>query len=197
MPATTPRLILASTSPYRKALLERLGLTFTVASPAVEESHFPGEAPEAMALRLAGAKAGAVAALNPAALVLGSDQVAALDGEPVGKPGSLERARAQLARASGRAVVFHTAVALARPGGTLSVHVDQTRVRFRTLSAAEIARYVERDRPLDCAGSFRSEGLGIALFEAIECHDPSALIGMPLIWVAAALRAAGLDPLAG
>ena len=197
MPATPPRLILASTSAYRKALLERLGLPFTVASPELEETHFPGEAPEAMALRLAGAKAGAVAGLHPDALVLGSDQVASLDGEPIGKPGSAERARAQLTRASGRAVVFHTAVALVSPRGTLATHVDQTRVRFRTLSAAEIARYVERDRPLDCAGSFRSEGLGIALFEAIECRDPSALIGLPLIWVAAALRAGGLDPLEG
>jgi septum formation protein len=197
MPATAPRLILASTSPYRKALLERLGLPFTVTSPELEETHFPGEAPEAMALRLAGAKAGAVAALHPDALVIGSDQVAALDGAPIGKPGSVERARAQLARASGRAVVFHTAVALATPSGSMSTHVDQTRVRFRALGAAEIARYVELDRPLDCAGSFRSEGLGIALFEAIDCHDPSALIGLPLIWVAAALRAAGLDPLGG
>ena len=196
MRPTPPALILASTSPYRRELLKRLQLPFEVASPQVDETPLSGEAPRALARRLARAKAEAVAALNPSAVVIGSDQVAELDGMPLGKPGSAERARAQLSLASGRTMIFHTSVAIALPGGAPAEHTDLTRVRFRTLSAAAIASYVDLDQPLDCAGSFRSEGLGVTLFEAIESLDPTALVGLPLVWVAGALRSAGLDPLA-
>ncbi len=189
-----PPLILASTSRYRRELLERLRLPFTAESPAVDETAEPGEAPDLLAERLAEAKARAVAARHPGAVVIGSDQVAACAGLKLGKPGTPDRARAQLAAASGQVVVFHTAVAIVGPGG-LERHRDETRVRFRTLSAAGIARYVELEAPLDCAGSFKSEGLGVALFEAVQSEDPTALVGLPLIWVAAALARAGLDPL--
>jgi septum formation protein len=190
-------LILASTSRYRAALLERLGLPFRVAAPHVAEDHRPGEAPPARAMRLALAKAQAVAATYPDCWVLGSDQVADCDGRILEKPGTDENCREQLAACSRRSVTFYTAAALTR-GGTVSVkpHVDRTIVRFRNLSAADIANYVARDRPLDCAGGFRCEGRGIALFEGIDSADPTALIGLPLIWVAQALREAGLDPLA-
>ncbi len=190
-------LILASTSRYRAALLERLGLPFRVAAPRVIEDLRPGETPAARALRLALAKAEAVAATHLDCWVLGSDQVADCDGRILEKPGTAENCREQLAACSGRSAAFFTAAVLTR-GGNASIkqHVDRTIVRFRNLSAADIARYVERDRPLDCAGGFRCEGLGIALFEGIESDDPTALIGLPLIWVAQALRGAGLDPLA-
>lgn len=188
-------LILASTSAYRRALLERLGLGFTVARPEVDETPRPGEAPQALAVRLARAKAEAVLAGALAdgrtAWVIGSDQVAELDGRPLGKPGTAERAVAQLGAMSGREVRFLTALCLAGPDGRRFESLDITTVRFRSLSADEIARYVERERPLDCAGSFKSEGLGIALFEAIDSRDPTALIGLSLIDTARALRAAG------
>jgi len=196
MSPTRPRLVLASTSRYRRALLERLGLPFDVAAPEVPETPLAGERPPALAARLASAKARAVAARYPGAVVIGSDQVADLNGQALGKPGTEAVAREQLAAASGRAVVFHTAVAVIDATGREHTHTDLTTVRFRTLAPAEIARYVELDKPLDCAGSFRSEGLGIALFEAVETRDPSALIGLPLAWVATALRDSGLDPLA-
>jgi septum formation protein len=190
-----PPLILASTSRYRRELLERLRLPFTAESPAVDESALQGEAPAALAERLAEGKARAVAARHRAhAVVIGSDQVAACAGRRLGKPGTPEKACEQLAAASGQVVVFHTAVAIVHDG-TAQHHRDETRVRFRTLSRAEIERYVELESPLDCAGSFKSEGLGIALFEAIESKDPTALVGLPLVWVAAALARAGLDPL--
>ena len=195
MRPTPPALILASTSPYRRDLLKRLQLRFEAASPQVDETPLSGEAPRALARRLARAKAEAVAALNPRAVVIGSDQVAELDGLALGKPGSAERARAQLTLASGRTVIFHTSVAIALPGKAPLEHTDLTRVRFRPLSAAAIASYVDLDQPLDCAGSFRSEGLGVTLFEAIESLDPTALVGLPLVWVAGALRSVGLDPL--
>lgn len=192
----SPPLILASTSTYRRALLDRLGLRFTVTRPEVDETPLPGEAPQALAVRLARAKAEAVLAGaeagGSAAWVIGSDQVAELDGEPLGKPGSPERAVAQLRAMSGREVRFLTALCLAGPDGRRFESLDITTVRFRSLSADEIARYVERERPLDCAGSFKSEGLGIALFEAIDSRDPTALIGLSLIDTARALRAAGL-----
>jgi len=193
MPA---RLILASTSPYRAALLTRLGLPFAIESPGIGETALPGEAPEALALRLALAKAEAVAARYPDDLVLASDQVADCDGRILGKPGDAERCREQLRASSGRSVVFHTAVTLRHVAvaRTLSA-VDRTVVRFRTLDPATIAAYVARDRPFDCAGGFRAEGLGVALFERIESSDPTALIGLPMIWVANALRNSGLDPL--
>jgi septum formation protein len=196
MPAAKAALILASTSPYRRALLERLRLPFTAETPGVEEAARPGEAPGPLALRLALAKAGAVARRHPGAVVIGSDQVAECQGRVLGKPHGAERAREQLAAASGTTVVFHTAVALVHADGvTQETHTDLTRVRFRRLGAAEIERYVALDTPFDCAGSFRSEGLGVALFEAVESADPTGLVGLPLIWVAAALARAGLSPL--
>ena len=194
----SPGLVLGSTSPYRRALLERLGLPFTVASPGVDEFPRPGEPPHGLAVRLAGLKAEAVARRHPADWVIGSDQVAAVDDEVLGKPGTIETACQQLAMCSGRVVTFHTAVRLMQAAaGRQESHVDTTRVKFRVLSDREIVRYVERDRPLDCAGSFRSEGLGIALFERLETDDPTGLVGLPLIWLAGALRRAGLDPLGG
>jgi septum formation protein len=193
MPAA---LILASASPYRDALLKRLGLPFRIEVPDVDEKPVAGEAPAARAARLALAKADAVATAHPGAWVLGSDQVADCAGRVLDKPGTAKRSREQLAFCSGRSVTFFTAIVLARgTPAAFSQHVDRTVVRFRTLSAGEIARYVQRDRPYDCAGGFRCEGLGIALFDAIDSSDPTALIGLPLIWVAGALRRAGIDPL--
>lgn len=193
----TPPLILGSTSRYRRELLERLRLPFTVVAPQVDETPAAGEAPAALALRLALAKARAVAALHPQAVVIGSDQVADLAGEPIGKPGTHERAREQLRRMSGREVVFQTAVAVARADtGYARVLLAPVRVRFRALGDAEIERYLEAERPYDCAGSAKSEALGIALLEAIESDDPTALVGLPLIRTCTLLREAGLDPLA-
>jgi septum formation protein len=190
-------LLLASTSPYRAQLLRRLGLGFEPVAPYLDESPHVGETPGTQALRLARAKALAVAARNPASWVIGSDQVADLEGRILGKPGDAARCRTQLAAESGRVVVFHTAAVLLRQGARTGYeHVDLTSVRFRSLTADEIARYVELDRPFDCAGGFRSEGLGAALFESMETRDPAALVGLPLIWLAGALRSAGLDPLA-
>lgn len=186
-----PELILASTSIYRRALLERLGLPFATARPEVDESARPDEAPQTLAVRLARAKAEAVAATAPTAWVIGSDQVAELDGRPLGKPGTAENAIEQLRSMSAREVRFLTALCLAGPDGQRFEALDITTVRFRALDDDEIARYVERERPLDCAGSFKSEGLGIALFEAIDNRDPTALIGLPMIATARLLRDAG------
>ena len=189
-------LILASTSRYRAELLARLGLPFEAIAPGVDESPVDGESPNARAMRLATAKATTVATRFPAAWVIGSDQVAELDGEILDKPGDAARCRVQLARESGRTVEFHTAVTLMRREPRRAFeHSDRTVVRFRQLSGEQIASYVERDRPYDCAGGFRSEGLGAALFESVETRDPTALIGLPLVWLAGALRNAGLDPL--
>jgi septum formation protein len=193
---TVPAVILASTSPYRRELLARIVPAFGTVSPQVDESAQSGEPPVALAIRLARAKAAAVAALNPGAIVIGSDQVADLDGEALGKPGDAPRATEQLRRCSGRTIAFHTAVCVVPPDGVRHEASDLTRVRFRTLAGTEIAAYVERERPFDCAGSFKAEGLGIALFEAIESSDPTALIGLPLIATCRLLRAAGFDPLA-
>jgi septum formation protein len=193
----SPTLYLASTSRYRAALLARLGLAFAVEAPGVDESPQTGEEPAVRALRLARAKAAAVAARHPDAWVLGSDQVADCAGRILDKPGDAAGCIAQLRASSGREVHFHTAVVLNRArDGRRRDHVDRTVVRFRALDAATIARYVALDQPYDCAGGFRSEGLGIALFESIDSRDPAALVGLPLIWVAAALRESGLDPLA-
>ena len=187
-----PELILASTSPYRRALLERLRLPFTAVAPGDPETYVPGELPADRAARLALAKAQAVAERFPEALVIGSDQVAALGAEVLDKPGDAERCRAQLAAASGARVRFFTGCALLGAGGRVrQMHLDTTTVAFRTLSPEQIARYVAAEQPFDCAGGFRAEGLGIALFERIESIDPTALIGLPLIWLAEALRAAG------
>ena len=190
-------LILASTSRYRADLLGRLGLAFEAMAPGVDEAPRGGESPPARALRLAKAKAAAIAMRFPGSWVIGSDQVADLGGRILDKPGDAARCRSQLAAESGSVVEFHTAaVLLRREPRSFFEHVDRTAVRVRTLSADEIARYVDLDRPFDCAGGFRSEGLGAALFESMETRDPAALVGLPLIWLAGALRAAGLDPLA-
>lgn len=185
------RLILASTSAYRRELLSRLRVPFDVARPGTDETPRPDESPRSLALRLAEAKARAVAALAPGAWVLGSDQVADLDGRVLGKPGGHAAAAEQLASMSGREVLFHTALCLVRAGETAQLECDRTVVRFRTLSAGEIERYLDAEQPFDCAGSFKSEGLGIALFDAIESRDPTALVGLPLIATARLLREAG------
>ena len=186
-------LVLGSTSRYRRELLARLGLPFDVAAPAVDETPRPDEAPRALALRLALAKARAVAGLHPRAIVIGSDQVADLDGEPLGKPGNHERATAQLRRMRGKTVVFHTAVAVVCQDSRFEqVDLAPVRVRFRDLSDEEIERYLRAEQPYDCAGSAKSEGLGIALLDAIDSDDPTALIGLPLIRTCRMLRAAGL-----
>lgn len=189
--SASQRLILASTSIYRRELLSRLRLPFDTARPETDETPQPGEAPQALARRLARAKATDVAQRHPDAWVIGSDQVAELDGRPLGKPGRHEAAVAQLAAMAGRAVHFHTGLCLARAGHEAFEALDLTTVRFRSLSADEIERYLAAEQPYDCAGSFKSEGLGIGLFEAIENRDPTALIGLPLIAIARLLREAG------
>ena len=186
-----PRLVLASTSPYRRELLARLRLPFDTVRPEVDEAPLAGEAPGPLAERLAAAKAEAVAATAGDAWVLGSDQAADLDGQPLGKSGGRSAAIEQLRAMSGRSVVFHTAVCLARSGAASLAAVDRTRVRFRTLAGDEIERYVDAEQPFDCAGSFKCEGLGIVLFESIENRDPTALVGLPLIATAGLLRRAG------
>jgi len=192
-----PELILASTSRYRRELLERLRLPFRVVSPEVDETPRPGEAPALLAQRLAAAKAQAVAEQYPQSVVIGSDQVAELDGQPIGKPHTHERAVVQLRAMSGRSVVFQTAVSVQRAcEGYAQTLLAPVRVRFRSLSDTEITQYLLAERPYDCAGSAKSEALGIALLETIESDDPTALVGLPLIRTCALLRAAGLDPLA-
>lgn len=187
-----PRLTLASTSRYRRELLERLRLPFDVARPEVDETALPGETPLALAIRLAEAKAQAVArTLTGDGWALGSDQVADLDGRPLGKPGRRNAAIAQLQSMSGGVVRFHTALCLAHADGRALAAIDLTEVRFRALTDAEIERYVDAEQPFDCAGSFKSEGLGIALFESIDNRDPTALVGLPLIATCALLRQAG------
>ncbi|WP_296873228.1 Maf family nucleotide pyrophosphatase [Tibeticola sp.] len=192
------RLILGSTSRYRRELLERLRLPFDVLAPEVDETPQPGEAPQALALRLARAKAEDVARRQPQAVVIGSDQVADLDGEPLGKPLTHERALAQLRRMRGRTVVFETAVAVVcAASGFAHSELARVRVRFRSeadgLDDAAIERYLRAETPYDCAGSAKSEGLGIALLEAIDSDDPTALVGLPLIRTCRLLRAAGLQ----
>lgn len=190
-----PALILASTSRYRQELLARLRLPFEAVAPEVDETALPGERPAALAERLALAKANAVAARHPGAVIIGSDQVADLDGEAIGKPGTHEGAVEQLRRMSGRSVVFQTAVAVVAPG-LAAIERAEVRVRFRALGDAAIQAYLLADRPYDCAGSAKVESLGIALLDAVESDDPTALIGLPLIRTCALLRRAGLEPLA-
>lgn len=185
------RLILASTSIYRQELLARLRLPFHTARPEVDERALDGETPLALAQRLAISKAGVIARREQGAFVIGSDQVAELEGRPLGKPGGRDGAIAQLGAMSGREVLFRTAVCIQREGDAAKVAIDTTTVRFRPLSLAEIERYVDAEEPFDCAGSFKSEGLGITLFEAIESTDPTALVGLPLIATARLLREAG------
>lgn len=182
--------MLASTSRYRRELLGRFGLEFEVEAPGVEETERPGEAPPLRARRLALEKARAVAQRRPAAWVIGSDQVGAAGTRLLEKPGSARACEAQLGVLSGRTATFHTAVALVR-GPEERCHVDATTVRFRPLTPEEIVRYVEREQPFDCAGGFKSEGLGITLFAGLETEDATALIGLPLLWLAGALRAVG------
>lgn len=184
--------MLASSSRYRRALLEKLGLDFIADSPAIDESAQPGETPAALVERLAREKAQALATKYPRHLIIGSDQVACLDGEILGKPGNAVRARQQLQAASGRHVLFLTGLCLLdSESGVLQSVVEPFAVEFRMLSAAQIDRYLEREQPFDCAGSFKSEGLGIALFERLEGDDPNALVGLPLIRLVTLLEAAG------
>jgi septum formation protein len=187
------RLILGSTSRYRAELLRRLVADFEQRAPGIDETLAPGEALAEGALRLAIAKAEGAARGLSDALVIGSDQIAELDGRALGKAGSVEAAQAQLADCAGRGVRFHTGLCLLDTrDGRRHTHLDTTCVRFRRLADAEIERYVAREMPLDCAGSFKCEGLGIALFERIDSSDPTALVGLPLIALARLLREAGL-----
>jgi septum formation protein len=191
-----PALILASSSRHRRALLERLGLAFDVAVPDIDETALPGELPAETAVRLAEAKARAVAPRYPDALIIGSDQVADFHGEPIGKPRDRGHALEQLRAMRGRTVVFHTAVALlnARSGVCRSALVDVAST-FRSPDDAALGAYLDREQPFDCAGSVRSEGLGIALFTRIASDDPTALIGLPLIRLTDLLEAEGVHPL--
>lgn len=192
----TPPLVLASTSAYRRALLARLGLPFQSANPQTDETARPGEAPEALALRLAEAKARAVAADFPGALIIGSDQVAIAEGRLYGKPGTLEKAAAQLAELSGKTVNFFTGLCLLdNRDGRAHVLGVPTAVTFRQLSAADIAAYLRREPAIDCAGAAKSEGLGIALIARMEGSDPNALIGLPLIALCDLLSACGVNVL--
>ena len=190
------RLVLASTSPYRRELLARLHIPFSVRGPKVDETPRPREAPRDLALRLALAKAEDVATGDPGAVVIGSDQVADLGGVGIGKPGDHERATAQLRSMRGRSVVFHTAVAVVCIESAFrAVEIAPVTVRFRDLSDAEIEHYLRTEQPYDCAGSAKAETLGIALLDAIDSDDPTALIGLPLIRTCLLLRRAGIDPL--
>ena len=198
MPDQHRRLILASSSPYRRELLSRLQLPFDTISPDIDESALPGEAPADTALRLARAKAQAVAAQVPGALVIGSDQVATLDSAQIGKPGNHANALAQLQLMRGREVVFHTALCLfngsaaADDDAAVQLQNIQTVVRFRHLPDAELDAYLHIEQPYDCAGSAKNEGLGIALLERIDSSDPTALTGLPMIALTGMLRRAGV-----
>lgn len=177
-----PSLILASTSPYRRQLLERLGIAFSTAAPDVDETRLPNETPAAMVSRLSEAKAQAVAKQHPNALVIGSDQMAVCGEAVLGKPGTHDKATAQLVYLSGQRVTFLTGVCLHNATrGRSQLDVVAFHVVFRMLDAAMIENYLHREQPYNCAGSFKSEGLGIALFERLEGDDPTALIGLPLI----------------
>jgi len=192
-----PPLVLGSGSPHRRALLERLGLPFIQDTPGIEERIAPGETPAEAVMRLARAKASCVLERHPDAVVIGSDQVAVRGEEVLGKPGDTAEAVAQLTRSAGRHVEFLTGVCVlsgAHPDSPQE-HMDITRVVFRPLGAEEIISYVQREQPLDSAGSFRAEGLGIALFERIDSQDPTGLVGLPLIWLTQALRRFGLPVL--
>lgn len=186
-------IVLASTSRYRRALMERLQLDFALAAPDCDETPAAGEPARDLVVRLAESKARSVGPAHPEALIVGSDQVAVLDGRILGKPGSHERAREQLGACSGRSVVFHTGLCLFDPasGDAITECIDYG-VNFRSLGPAEIERYLQQERPYDCAGAIRSEGYAVTLFESMEGTDPTALIGLPLIRLAALLRGAGL-----
>lgn len=189
---SSPALVLASTSLYRRMLLERLAVRFDSVAPQVEEAPLPGEHPLDLVSRLAREKAEAVARDRHRSLVIGADQLAVCGQQVLGKPGTVDKCIDQLRAVSGRQVTFHTAVhVLNQISGSHEVHVDATTVTFRTLGDEEIRRYVAHEKPLDCAGGFKAEGLGIALFERIDSQDPTGLIGLPLIWLAGALRRNG------
>ncbi len=192
VPSITPELVLASSSRYRRELLERLRLPFRMIATGADETPRSGEAARALAKRLALAKASSAAALAPDAWVIGSDQVAAAGDRILGKPGTRDACIEQLAFASGRTVEFLTACCVTRGATRDSFqHIDTTRVRFRALKPDEISRYVDGEQPFDCAGGFKCEGLGVSLFESIDSRDPTALIGLPLIWLAGTLRGCG------
>lgn len=191
-----PQLILASTSPWRRALLEKLAIPFECAAPEVDETPLPDEAPRHLVLRLAQKKAQSLAHRYPSHLIIGSDQICVLDGEITGKPLTEENARQQLLKARGNIVTFYTGLALYNSAtGHLQTEVEPFDVHFRHLSETEIEDYVRKERPLHCAGSFKSEGLGIALFERLEGRDPNTLIGLPLIALCQMLRREEMNPL--
>lgn len=196
-PTSAPvKLVLASTSPYRRELLARLGLPFAIAAPDADEAPLPGEAPPDTALRLAQAKARAVAPLFPDSLIIGSDQVAHVGGQVYGKPGNHANAVRQLREMSGRTVTFSTALCLLNSAsGRCGLRLVDTRVRFRLLDEATIERYLQREQPYNCAGSAKSEGLGIALIAALEGDDPNALVGLPLIALCDLLTDEGVAPI--
>ncbi len=188
----SPQLVLASTSKYRRVLLDRLTVPYTVNGSLIDESVLPNEDPIALVSRLAKAKAQAVSERYPQGVIIGSDQAAILGNTILGKPGTVERCIEQLKNASGQRVIFYTAVHVIDVRNRRNeAHVDSTTVVFRTLTESEIRSYVARDNPLDCAGGFKAESLGIVLFDRIDSQDPTALVGLPLIWLAAALRRAG------
>lgn len=192
-PVEPAAVVLGSGSRYRRELLARVLPRFDVVVPHVDEAPQPGEPAARLAQRLARLKAEQVAASRPGAIVIGSDQVAECDGENLGKPGSAERAIAQLQRCAGRRLILHTAVCVIGPGGGASAaHLDRTSLSFRQLTPGEIVRYVARDQPYDCAGSFKFESLGAALFSDVETRDPTAIQGLPLLWLAQALAGFGV-----
>jgi MAF protein len=189
-----PIIVLGSTSPFRRELLQRLGLPFSTASPDIDESEKPGESPSELVQRLAREKAEAVAADCPNALVIGSDQVACLNDTIMGKPGDRDTAIRQLLKASGRCVTFYTGLCLLNTASSEArVVCEPFKVHFRTLNQDTIERYLDAEKPYNCAGSFKSEGLGIALFEKMEGDDPNALIGLPLIQLVSMLRQEGVQ----
>ena len=188
------RLILASTSPFRRSLLAKLRLPFEIAAPDIDETAQPDEAAEALVMRLAAAKAGAMATEFPESLIIGSDQVACIDHQVLGKPGDRARAIEQLKSASGKTVEFLTGLSLLNSSaGTQQTTCERFKVHFRDLGDAQIARYVDVEQPFNCAGSFKSEGFGITLFERLEGDDPNTLIGLPLIRLVAMLATEGIN----
>lgn len=194
---TNINLILASSSRYRRELLDRLGVAYRTMSPDVDETPLAGEAPAALAQRLARAKAQAVAAANPGAVVIGSDQVCDLEGKPLGKPGNFEKAVAQLVSMQGKRVVFHTAVCVVHADGTFEETVSDTVIVMRSLSRKTIEEYVRREEPYDCAGSAKIERLGIALMQSVTSDDPTSLIGLPLMRLTSMLARAGVPAIKG
>ena len=187
-------LVLGSTSPFRHELLEKLGLPFSTAAPDVDENHREGESPRELVMRLAQAKARAVADDHPAALIIGSDQVACVDEQILGKPGSREKAIAQLESMSGKTICFHTGLCLYNAAtNKVQVVCDNFRVHFRKLGHEQIVRYVDKEEPFNCAGSFKSEGLGITLFRKLEGDDPNSLVGLPLIRLVSMLDKEGIE----